>query len=105
MKGLTCFFSGVRLILQPSLRRFIFLPLLINSILFTLAGWFLWVYLSALIDDFLPNWFAWLVIPIIALSMVSAVYFFFTLVANMIAAPFYAQLSKAVENHLRGELI
>jgi len=104
--GTRCFIAGFNLIKQPRLRRFVILPLLINIALFGLASWLLWHYLSTAVDSMLPSWLswlAWLVLPIFMTSILTLVYYSFTLIANLIAAPFYGQLSKGVEAYLRGE--
>jgi len=104
--GTRCFMAGFNLIKQPRLRRFVIIPLLINIALFGLASWLLWHYLSAVVDSMLPSWLswmAWLVLPIFMTSILTLVYYSFTLIANIIAAPFYGQLSKGVEAYLRGQ--
>lgn len=104
--GINNFIAGFNLIRQPGLRRFVIVPLLINVTLFSLASWFLWHYLSTAIDSMLPSWLswlAWLILPIFMTSILAIVYYCFTLVANIIAAPFYGQLSKGVEAHLKGQ--
>jgi len=101
--GINSFIAGINLIRQPGLRRFVIVPLLINVTLFSLASWFLWHYLSTAVDSMLPSWLswlAWLILPIFMTSILAIVYYCFTLVANIIAAPFYGQLSKGVEAHL-----
>ncbi|MBL4743750.1 MAG: sulfate transporter CysZ [Cycloclasticus sp.] len=105
LHGAHCFFAGISLIFQPGLRRFVIVPLLINLVLFGLASWLLWHYLSTTVDSMLPSWLtwlAWLILPVFMLSVLTIVYYTFTLLANIIAAPFYGQLAKAVEARLRG---
>ncbi|OUR82775.1 cysteine biosynthesis protein CysZ [Cycloclasticus sp. 46_120_T64] len=99
------FIAGITLIRQPGLRRFVIIPLLINTALFSLAAWLLWSYLSTALDALLPSWLAWLawlVLPLFLLSILSIVFYSFTLLANIIAAPFYGKLAQAVEAHLKG---
>jgi CysZ protein len=104
--GIGSFIAGFHLIRQPGLRRFVIIPLLINVVLFSVASWLLWHYLSTMVDSMLPSWLswlAWLILPIFMTSILAIVYYCFTLVANIIAAPFYGQLSKGVEAHLKGQ--
>lgn len=104
--GTRCFIAGFNLIKQPGLRRFVIIPLLINMVLFGLASWLLWHYLSTTVDSMLPSWLSWLtwlILPIFMVSILTLVYYSFTLIANIIAAPFYGQLSKGVEAYLRGQ--
>jgi len=105
LHGARSFIAGVNLIRQPGLKRFVIIPLLINMGLFSGASWWLWVYLSSTVDAMLPSWLAWLtwlILPIFMLSILCVVYYSFTLLANIIAAPFYGQLAKAVEAKLKG---
>jgi CysZ protein len=105
--GASSFFAGIGLIGLPGLRKFILIPLMINTVLFSLASWLLWHYLSTTVNSLLPSWLswlAWLVLPIFMTSVLAIVYYAFTLFANIIAAPFYGQLAKGVEAHLKGEL-
>lgn len=104
--SVACFIAGAHLISQPKLRRFVIIPLIVNFALFGLASWLLWHYLSTTVNSMLPDWLswlAWLVLPVFLLSILTIVYYCFTLLANIIAAPFYGQLSKGVEAHLRGQ--
>ncbi|ORU93750.1 MAG: cysteine biosynthesis protein CysZ [Cycloclasticus sp. symbiont of Bathymodiolus heckerae] len=104
--GIACFMAGFDLIRQRGLRRFIAIPLMINTVLFSVAGWVLWHYLTTTVETMLPSWLAWLswlILPVFMVSVLTVVYYGFTLLANIIAAPFYGQLAKCVEAHLRGE--
>jgi len=103
--GIRCFITGFSLIRQPGLRRFVLIPLLINACLFSVASWFLWTYLSSTVDALLPSWLAWLtwfILPFFMLSILTIVFYSFTLLANIIAAPFYGKLAEAVEARLKG---
>ena len=103
--GIRCFIAGLGLIRQPGLRRFVLIPLLINMALIGVASWLLWVYLSSMVDALLPSWLAWLtwlILPLFMASVLTIVFYTFTLLANIIAAPFYGQLAKAVETRLQG---
>lgn len=104
--GIGCFIAGIHLIRQPNLRRFVIIPLLVNVVLFSFASWLLWHYLSTTVDEMLPSWLswlAWLILPVFMMSILAVVYYSFTLVANIIAAPFYGQLAKGVEAQLKGQ--
>ncbi len=61
---------------------------------------------STLIDAWLPDWLRWLdrqLWPLFGLLVLGAVFSGFSLVANLVAAPFNGRLAQAVETHLRGE--
>ena len=63
MTGAGYFIKGLSLIQRKGVRRFVIIPLAINTLLFTLLLWLLAGYFGELIDKFmpeLPNWLAWL---------------------------------------------
>jgi len=100
--------EGVRLLRKPGLRRFVVLPLLINVLLFGgLIGLaYGWVddssrYLVAKLPDWL-HWLSYLVIPVFVLTSLVVIFYGFSIVANLIAAPFNGMLAEAVECHLTG---
>ncbi len=121
--------SGIRLILRPRIRRFVLVPLLINIVLFTvgisyaasLFDWLIsdWMTIEKLVS-MLPSWLAWLervldwLSPVLvmlkyllwalfALAAAALVFFGFTILANLIGAPFNGFLAEAVEAELTGE--
>lgn len=101
--------EGLKLVLSPGLRLFVLLPLTINLILFIgliylalqqFGGW-----LSQLMSS-VPDWLSWLSFllwPLFVAVLVLAVFFSFTLLANIIAAPFNGFLAEKVEVVVRGE--
>lgn len=100
--------EGVRLLRKPGLRRFVLMPLLINVLLFGgLIGLaYGWVddssrYLVAKLPDWL-HWLSYLVIPVFVLTSLVVIFYGFSIVANLIAAPFNGMLAEAVERHLTG---
>ena len=106
--GLQCFIAGIGLIQRPGVRRFVILPLLINVVIFGVASWMLWLYAFDWLSNLLPSWLGWLVnilMPLFTISLLTVVYFSFTLLANVIAAPFYSHLANSVEAILKGEEI
>lgn len=107
--GATYFFKGLSLINKKGIRRFVFVPLIINILIFSLGLWFAIDQFSTFIDwalGDLPSWLSWLewlLWPLFALTFYGVVFFGFSLVANIIAAPFNGPLAAAVERHLSGE--
>jgi len=104
--GIHCFVAGCELIRLPRIRRFVIFPLILNTVLFSFGSWLLWNYLSSTVDSLLPSWLAWLawlIVPVFIMIAVSIVYFGFTLLSNVIAAPFYGQLAKEVEMYLNSD--
>lgn len=93
----TYLLRGLRLLLAPDLRHFVWIPLLINLGLYGLGLWAGIHYFAALMHWLLPAWLgflAWLLWPVFALSFVLVMYFTFTVLANLIGAPFYGRLAE-----------
>lgn len=94
--------------LQPGIRRFVAIPLLINIILFAAAVVFGYQQFAQLMDwllGYLPSWLAWLqylLWPVFALTAILILFFTFSTLANLVGAPFNGLLAEAVENHLLG---
>jgi CysZ protein len=116
--------KGFHLVWKPGIKKFVFIPLLINFVLLGIAT----VYAFNLIGDWyqsLPIWLEtqinnehwyvrwpaegldwlvttldWLLWPLIVVMVFVSVFFLFGFLANWIAAPFNGLLSEAVERHL-----
>lgn len=103
--ALRCLGQGIVLLGRPQLRKFILIPLLINLILFAgalgLAGYFFADFLDWLIPGWL-HWLRWLLWPLFGLVFVLITFFSFTLMANLLASPFYAMLAERTEELLTG---
>ncbi|MDH5388157.1 MAG: sulfate transporter CysZ [Gammaproteobacteria bacterium] len=105
LKGLGDIFGSFGLIFQPGIRRFIIIPLFINISLFSAAIYLLSQQMNQWIESLLPDWLSWLEWLLWPLFMATAllfVFYTFSLVANLIAAPFNSLLSARVEQHLTG---
>ncbi|MFK0311669.1 sulfate transporter CysZ [Pseudomonas sp. NPDC090233] len=101
--------EGLKLVLSPNLRLFVLLPLAINLLLFGgmiyFAGHEFGLWLDALMPT-LPDWLSFLsyiLWPLFVALLVLMVFFTFTLVANIIAAPFNGFLAEKVEVVVRGQ--
>ena len=89
-------FKGLKLLTRPELRKFIIVPLLINVVLYSVALILGYFYISVLIGHLIPGWLLWLswvLWPLFFISFFIAGFFTFTVLANLIAAPFYGKLS------------
>jgi CysZ protein len=100
--------EGFALLRKPGLRRFVLVPLLVNVLLFAGLIWwaFNWVdatahYLIAQLPDWL-QWLSYLIVPVFVLASVVLIFYGFSLVANLIAAPFNGLLAEAVEGYVTG---
>lgn len=100
--------EGFRLLRKPGLRRFVMVPVMINMLLFGgLIGLaYGWVddssgYLVARLPEWL-HWLSYLVVPVFVIVSLVVIFYGFSVVANLIAAPFNGLLAEAVEYHLTG---
>jgi CysZ protein len=94
-----CWLRGFRLLAHREVRHFVWIPLLIN---FSLYGFALAAgihYFSIFMNWLLPAWLdfiRWLLWPIFGLSFLLIIFFTFTVIANLIGAPFYGRLAEKV---------
>ncbi|MBF0146173.1 MAG: sulfate transporter CysZ [Magnetococcales bacterium] len=108
LQGAACLVTGMRLVLQPGVRRFVWIPLLLNVVLFAgVMGYGLaWVgdglaWLNGVLPSWL-QWLSWLVVPLLWLGLVLLIYSTFTVVANLLGAPFNSLLAAEVEGVVTG---
>jgi CysZ protein len=101
--------EGLKLVLSPGLRLFVLLPLTINLILFVALVGFAVQQFGGWVDTFmpsLPDWLGFLeyvLWPLFVVLVLLMVFFSFTMLANIIAAPFNGFLAEKVEVVVRGE--
>lgn len=100
---------GMKLIARPGLRRFVVMPLIINILVFSTAIWYgvsRFERFLVRMESKLPAWLQWLdwiLWPLFVLALVILVFYSFTLVANLLAAPFNGLLAEKVELYLTGQ--
>jgi CysZ protein len=106
--GIGYLFQGLSLITKKGIRPFVIIPLVINIAVFSIAIWMAKTQFDTLMNKllgWLPSWLSWvewLFYPLFALLILVALYYVFTLVANLIAAPFNSLLAEKVELYLNG---
>ncbi|MGM0856955.1 MAG: sulfate transporter CysZ [Pseudomonadota bacterium] len=109
LDAVTAISRGTRCVYGPGLRRYIFLPILVNVLVYgtmlhivleRFSGW-LASWMSA-VPAWL-DWLSWLIWPVFFLSLLVVVFFTFTLVTHFIAAPFYGFLAAKVERQVLGK--
>ncbi len=113
--GFSYFLSGFSLITTKGLKRFVFIPLIVNLLLFSVAFYFLYGQIGEGITwlmGLIPEWLGWLksfitfiLWPIAVISVLLIFALIFGTLANWIAAPFNGILSDKVERHLTGKPI
>jgi len=109
MNAIHYFFNGFKLMWLPGIKRFVIIPLLLNTLLF--IGLFLVAqHFVAEVNQWLlhllPNWLKWLKTIVWLLFFVSfflAVIYTYVTVANLISAPFNSLLAEKVIFHLTGK--
>ncbi len=107
LSGIQYFFKGFALALNPKIRPYVIIPLLINFVLFAVLIWLSFQYLNSYIDAMIPEWLKWefvraIIAIILGVGLVIMSSFAFVMVANLIAAPFNAILAEKTELLLRG---
>lgn len=104
---------GWRLVRAPGIRRFVVIPMLVNLAIFGGLGWWAiatfgdWLGEWRLLERFGDVWGVGFLLGLVQLLFTVAVLFalawVFTLVANLVGAPFNGLLAERVEAHLTGE--
>jgi CysZ protein len=101
--------EGLKLVLSPGLRLFVLLPLTLNLLLFVTLISFAVQQFTAWVEVLMPSLPSWLSFldyllwPLFVLLVLLMVFFTFTLLANLIAAPFNGFLAEKVEIVVRGQ--
>ncbi|MGZ8191901.1 MAG: sulfate transporter CysZ [Methylococcaceae bacterium] len=101
-------FKGLQLLGSPELRKFILIPILINVVLYSVALALGYFYVDELIKQFIPGWLQWLdwiLWPLFFISFFIAGFFTFTVLANLLAAPFYGKLSSKTLAIITGQAV
>lgn len=97
--------QGFKLLLKPGIRAYIIIPLLSNILAFAamLYGFYrLAIQSQHGLLDWLPSWLgflSYLIWPIMLILALLWLFYGFSVLGNLIAAPFNAFLSEAVEKH------
>lgn len=100
--------EGFKLVTKPGIRLYVILPFLFNLFLF--AGVIIYGagQLGNLIDWLSAqwawlDWISWLLWPLFLIIILTTVFFCFSILANLVAAPFNGFLAESVEAFLTGE--
>jgi CysZ protein len=105
LRGARYLLTGISLLGRPGVGRYVIIPLLISAIIFTGGIWLTGHVVGQLIDSMLPQWLNWLrylLWPLLGIVALAIIYVAFTLVANLIGAPFNGLLAEAVEASISG---
>ncbi len=100
---------ALKLLCSPQLRPFIFVPLAINFVLFLIVTGLLIQLFGDTLDwlmDWLPSWLnflAWMLWSLFAAIILLVYGYSFSLISNIIAAPFNGLLAEKVEEMVSGQ--
>ena len=107
--GANYILKALPLLNKPGIRPYVILPLLINTLLFAGLIWFLSGQFAELVEQWMPalpdwlSWLSWVFWAVFGITTLVILFFGFTLVANLIGAPFNSYLAAAVEFHITGQ--
>ncbi len=109
--GIQALPRGLRLLPHPRVRLYVLIPLAINLLLFGSLVWYGYSLFAPLVDSLMAyvpgfleflEFFIWLFFGLLSAIIV---FFTFTAVANLIAAPFNALMSEKIEQLLTGQAV
>lgn len=101
--------KGFSLIKTKGIRRYVVVPLTLNILLFGSLIWFGYAQFAPMVDwmmSFIPGWLGFLesILWLVITSMTAIIVFFtFTPIANIVAAPFNAIMAEKIEEMLTGK--
>ncbi len=100
------FLKGLKLLSRPELHKFLIVPVLINLVLYSAALTLGYYYINDLIVQFIPawlQWLSWILWPLFFICFFIIGFFTFTVLANLLAAPFYGQLAAKTMSIIKGQ--
>ena len=102
-RGASYFVVGLTMLSVPAIRWYVLLPLLVNLLVFGGLIYFAWyqfdVWMGQMLG-WLPDWLSFLEFllwPLLFMAIMGIVFFTFTIVGNLIAAPFNGLLAEKVQ--------
>ena len=105
-QGINYLLRGLRRLPDADIRSFVIMPILINILVFGLVIWLAIEQFSDLMTKlmaWLPEWLnflSFLIWPLFAITLLVGTFFTFTLLANLIAAPFNGFLAERIQQEL-----
>ncbi len=109
-KGVTYALEGFKLIRQPELRVFVIAPIIVSLLIYCIVGYFSISYFGPVTNylmGFLPDWewLIWLIQSVLFISLLLIAALTFTLITNLLAAPFLSLLAEKTECFVTGQPI
>ena len=99
-------YKGFKLLSNPKLRAFILIPILINIVLYGVALALGYYYVDKIIAQLIPaslQWLSWILLPLFFIIFFVVGFFTFTILANLIASPFYGHLAAKTQVIISGK--
>ncbi|MCU7834812.1 MAG: sulfate transporter CysZ [gamma proteobacterium symbiont of Taylorina sp.] len=113
--GISYLFKALPLLTKPGIKPYVLIPLLINILFFSIGIYFGFAYFSEYMENFLDTSKMWswvaaivelikpLLYIIFGMALLVLIFYTFSIMANIIAAPFNSLLSEATEKYLTGK--
>jgi len=112
ISGARFFLRGLALIFTPGVRRYVMLPTLINLVLFSILIYFGISWFDVLINKLVPSGDSWwtglaqiILFMLFGSAILMAMFFSFTLITNLVGAPFNGLLAQRIEEKLTGQVL
>lgn len=114
-KGVSYLFKAIPLLTAPGIKSFVIIPLIINILIFSIGIYFGFVYFGDTMDKFLDTSGMWswvaaivefikpLLYIIFGMALLVLIFYTFSILANILAAPFNSLLAEATEKYLTGK--
>ncbi len=115
LNGVSYLFKAIPLLTQKGIKSFVIIPLMINILFFSIGIYFGFTYFSEYMEKMLDTSDSWawvaaivdmikpLLYIIFGLTLFVLIFYTFSIVANIVAAPFNSLLAEATEKHLTGK--
>jgi CysZ protein len=110
-RGALFLLGGFQLLARPGLRRYVAVPLAVNLLVFGVGIWAGAAGFDQLMERMRANipgwlsWLEWLLWPLFVLALLIIVFYSFTLLANLLAAPFNGLLAEQAERVITGRRV
>lgn len=105
LQGVFYMVRGFALLSKPGIRSFVIVPFLISVAVFVGLISVALHYFEQGMQYLIPpdlQWLHWLLVPLAAVALLVLAVYSFTLIANLLSAPFNGMLAQAVEEYLTG---
>lgn len=113
--GISYFFKALPLLLKPDIKSYVIIPLMINILFFSIGIYFGFTYFAETMEKFLDTSDMWFWVAaivdfikpvlylIFGMALLVLIFYTFSIMANIVAAPFNSLLAEATEKYLSGK--